>query len=392
MTTLAIVLAAIGACAYAVGARLQNHAVRGLAPETGLGPRGLWRVIRANRWLLGLTAIGVGAVLHAIALGLAPLIVVQPVGVLALPLTALLNVRAEQLRLNRSAVFAIAASGLGVAAFVWLTASTAITTDVPPGVQVRATELVVAAVAVLTLAATFASGRARCLLFAAGCGACYGFVSFLMHGVTLHLRTEGLGGVRLLPVLGIVLALLAGAWLLQLAHASGPPDLVVACLTVVDPILAVGIGIGLLGEAALANPLSIGGQILCGLLAIVGVIGLAHFHPERHGKPERRGHPERPGRPGRQASGEHGHSSEHDDFGEHGHPYSGVPRQNGRRDARPLIDVPGAPGTSGNSTERGSGAPAARPDPVATEASDDLVRTQQPATAASRHRRGDLSP
>lgn len=340
MTPLAIALAAIGACAYAVGARLQNGAVRGMFGESGLGPRGLYRLVRANRWLLGLLSIAIGAVLHAVALGLAPLIVVQPVGVLAVPLTALLNARAQQLRLNRSASFAIFSSALGVSAFVWLTASTAITTEEGPAAQLTAAEMVLGAVAVLTLIAAVSSARVRCLAFAAGCGVSYGFVSFLMHGVTLQLRTGGLSRLAFLPIAGIVLALLVGAWLLQLAHASGPPDVVVACMTVVDPIVAVGIGIGLLGEAAHASPATVAGQIMCAVLACGGVIGLARHHPEAAAA----------------------------------------------KAARSMSNT-------GNSIAHEAGDwLGSRRETAPTEAPDDLAHPQQHAAAARHHRRGDLSP
>lgn len=339
MTPLAIGLAAIGACAYAIGARLQNGAVRGMAPEWGLGPRGLFRLVRANRWLLGLMSIAIGAVLHAVALGLAPLSVVQPVGVLALPLTALLNVRAQQIRLNRSAGLAILASAIGVSAFVWLAASTAVTTAVPPNVQLTATELVICGVAVLTVVGVFSTGRARCLAFAAGCGVAYGFVSFLMHGVTLQLRADGIAGLTLLPIAGIAMSLLVGAWLLQLAHASGPPDLVVACMTVVDPMLAVGIGIGLLGEAVMANPSTVAGEVLCALLACAGVVGLARHHPETVTRKAAQSTP-----------------------------------------------------ATGNSIAHDQGDwLSSRRDTVLTEAPDEVVHPQQHATAARHHRRGDVS-
>lgn len=338
MTAFAILLAALGAVCYAIGARLQNSAVQGVSSDRGgLGVRSLFGLLRTNRWLVGLVSIAIGAVLHAVALGLAPLIVVQPVGVLALPLTAVLNARARRLRLNRGAILAIAASALGVAAFVWLTASTAITTEVQPAEQITATELVLGLVIVLGTVGLATRNRSRCLAFAAGTGVAYGFVSFLMHGVTLHLRTTGFTGLDLLPVLGIALALLIGAWLLQLAHASGPPDLVVACMTVVDPMVAVGIGIGLLGEAALANPGSITGEILCGLIACVGVVGLARHHPETTSRPAE-------------------------------------------------STSTGNPAPSTEFTVPESRTPFAPP-----EASDDLAHSKRPATAASRHRRGDLS-
>lgn len=351
MTPLAITLAAIGACAYAIGARLQNGAVRGMAPESGLGPKGLLRLVRANRWLLGLLSIAIGAVLHAVALGLAPLIVVQPVGVLAVPLTAVLNARAMQLRLNRTSMVAIASSALGVSLFVWLTASTAITTAVAPDIQLTAAELVLGGVAVLTLIAVLSSNRIRCLAFAAGCGVCYGFVSFLMHGVTLQLRLGGVTALTVLPILGIIVSLLVGAWLLQLAHASGPPDVVVASMTVVDPLVAVGIGIGLLGEAAHASPATVAGEVLCALMACGGVIGLSRNHPEVAAAKAAKATTTTAG------------SSSTESMSTNGNPIAHTGDWLGsRRETAP------------------------------TEAPDDLAHPQQHAAAARHHRRGNLSP
>ena len=48
---------------------------------------------------------------------------------------------------------------------------------------------------------------------------------------------------------GLAAAGLGGFYLVQTAYAVGPPDLVIAGLTVVDPIVAVGIGVIVLGEA-----------------------------------------------------------------------------------------------------------------------------------------------
>ena len=67
---------------------------------------------------------------------------------------------------------------------------------------------------------------------------------------------------------------------MQTAHASGPPDLVIAGLTVVDPIVAVLIGCLVLGEAAGANGFVFSGFGVAGAVAIIGVIGLARYHPQ----------------------------------------------------------------------------------------------------------------
>jgi drug/metabolite transporter (DMT)-like permease len=66
----------------------------------------------------------------------------------------------------------------------------------------------------------------------------------------------------------------------QTAYSSGPPDLVVAGLTVIDPLVGVTIGIVVLGEAQGA-PLWAGIVfVVSGALAIYGVFQLSKYHPQ----------------------------------------------------------------------------------------------------------------
>jgi hypothetical protein len=57
---------------------------------------------------------------------------------------------------------------------------------------------------------------------------------------------------------------LCGSFLVQNAHARGTPDLVVAGLTVIDPLVAVTLGITILGEAQAAPPQTIVAFLLAG--------------------------------------------------------------------------------------------------------------------------------
>jgi hypothetical protein len=72
-----------------------------------------------------------------------------------------------------------------------------------------------------------------------------------------------------------------GSWFVQSAYSGGPPDLVIAGLTVIDPIVGIAIGITILGElrpdvhAVMAIAMGTAAS-----LAIVGVIALSRHHPE----------------------------------------------------------------------------------------------------------------
>jgi hypothetical protein len=287
MTALAVVLAALGACGYAVGARLQHSGVHDTIGDRGFGVRSQMRLVRNRGWLLGLVALGSGALLHVSALGLAPLSVIQPMGVLALPITVLLNAQQEGQtlqKLHRSAVFAVLASAGGAVGFVVLAAHSATATPVAAAQEVRATQFVAVAVVTLAIAGVLTRAKIRCIAYAAGCAVAYGYVSLLMRGVAQQIGNGRLSEIDLGPLVGIVVAMAVGGWLLQHSYASGPPDLAVACLTVIDPMVAVGLGIGLLGEADRADVSTVAGELLCAVVASAGVFALARFRPETHGE------------------------------------------------------------------------------------------------------------
>ena len=120
-------LAILAAVALAFGAQFQNQAVGKSTEKTprrrgSLSLKELGRLFVRPRWMTGLGLMGVGMVLQVAALTLAPLIVVQPIGAIALVITSLLNARSTKTKLNRGTILAIGLSTFGVGGFV-ITAS-----------------------------------------------------------------------------------------------------------------------------------------------------------------------------------------------------------------------------------------------------------------------------
>lgn len=283
MTALAVLLVALAAVGYAAGAWIQHGAVQTIAGDR-FGPRRQLRLLRDRRWLLGVGSLGGGAALHASALGLAPLSVVQPVGALALPITVLLSAKRRGVRgfdLRPAVVAAAAVCTVSVAAFVVLEAVSATATAVDVEDELVATRIAAVGVLVLGVIGALTRSKARCLALAAACAVAYGYVSLLMRGI---IQVVGTDRLRLLPLVAVVAAAVLGAWLLQHAYASGPPELVVACLTVVDPLVAVGLGVGLLGEADRVALSAAVGEIICAVTACAGVFALARHHPQSRGQ------------------------------------------------------------------------------------------------------------
>jgi glycosyltransferase involved in cell wall biosynthesis len=278
VTGLAIALAALAACCFAVAAWLQQGAVRAVTDGGGLRLAGWARMVRAPRWVTGLGLNALGAVLHAGALSLAPLVVVQPIGVLAIALTTLLSTRTTGTRLSPSTALAVGASTLGVGMFVALSAGGASSPALPAGAEIRAGLLAWLIVGLLGGLGALARGRPRCLAFAGAAGVAYGLVSVLVHSAAVDIKTNGATSIPLVPAMVVVAALLVGGWFVQHAYATGPPHVVVASQTVLDPMLGVGIGVGFLGEAANLTPATRIGLLACAALAVTGVIVLARHN------------------------------------------------------------------------------------------------------------------
>lgn len=281
---LAIFLAVLGAVFLSVGAQFQNDAVTdqhaSSSKRGGLNIGQLLSLLRRPRWLVGTLFLGMAIVSQLSALALAPLIVVQPIGAIALVITSFLNARIYGLKLDRRTLSSVAITMIGVGSFVTFAAQGAkdqILTDQQLLLIVGALVSLIAAFALLFLLTRKSAGP---LHYIFGAGVLYGFVASLAKVVLLRIRQGDFEWLTLLALVALIGATVLGGWFVQNAYASGPPDLVIAGLTVVDPAVAIGIAIVFLGEAQQADPFQITGFVVSGMVAIAGVFMLSKFHPQ----------------------------------------------------------------------------------------------------------------
>lgn len=298
MRILAIGLALLSAVLLAVGTQLQNGAVgdqkkAALSGRSHLKLNQLAHLFRRPQWLTGLVLTIVALGLQFTALLLAPLILVQPIGAIALVITSLLNARITKTKLNKASVLAILLCTTGLGAFVVMAAS--IAKEPPIDDHALLLILIMAILLIFTFGYIFARGAARFkpITFILGAGALFGFVATLTKVVVKRLfQQDGFNrlisfqaelvtdGLTLVALACMLAAGLLGAWFVQNAYASGPPDLVIAGLTVIDPLVAVSIGIVLLNEAMSAPWPVILGFVASGAMSVVGVFLLSKVHPE----------------------------------------------------------------------------------------------------------------
>jgi len=291
MRLLAIALALLGAFAMAFGAQYQQEAVKQDAKAkrgklNALGLKQLLQLIKRPKWLTGVGILGLGALAQFASLALAPLIVVQPIGALALVISSILHARSKGERLTRGTIIAISICVVGIAGFVTQAAGSAVERQLTDSDLISVLALLALILAGLAFwYLRFGRHKSKAFTYILCAGLLYGFVATfakvildrVIHMDWQHLDREWL---TLLCVAGSLTAGAIGAWFVQNAYASGPPDLVIAGLTVIDPIVAVSIAIVVLGEAQNANWAVYVSWLASGGAAVVGVYLLSVVHPD----------------------------------------------------------------------------------------------------------------
>lgn len=260
---LAILLSTLSAVSYAAAAVVQERLA-------AAGHRS------APRWLMTLLLTGAGAGLHVIALGYGTVGVVQALGALtllfALPIAAARTRSGVTGRAWRDAGLTVA----GLAGILALTAAP----DGPAvltGVEVRwLAAVTVAGVTLLAGAARVSSSPLmRSLLLAGASGAAFGVASVMIKAETAGISAGGLGAASV-PALATIVLLAVGGFLLgQLSYRGGGLAAPLAMVSVANPVVAMTVGILLLGDGFRFGTTGAALALTAAAFATRGVIGLA---------------------------------------------------------------------------------------------------------------------
>lgn len=286
MVLASIVLALLAAVGLAVGTHLQHHSVRtGNDVNSSTVERPL--VLRPI-WLLGLCLLGLETVLNVAALGLGPVALVQPIGTVSLVIAVLISVKVLGRRVSAPMAASVGLTLVSVAGFVGISARYAQTAPLIPGAVTWLNGMLIL---FSMVGAVLAATRAGHLLLVAVAGVTFGTVAASAHVIaTSVLAVVGVGGGwsgvlevfsggLLITALGVVLGSVTGMWAVQVAYSSGPPETVLAGLSVIDPMMAVLIGVAVLGEYRHLDLPALAGLAVTGAAAVTGVVLLSKFHP-----------------------------------------------------------------------------------------------------------------
>jgi len=281
-----IPLALLGAVFMSFGAQYQHRGVAkverltGSSGSTGLTGGQLLSLLKRPSWLLGTLMLGVAILCQLGALAFAPLILVQPLGALALVITTLLNSRVSGHKPTKKSIQAIIACVGGI--FIFVTIAAFVATEQKVTDQQLITILLLLAVVIVVFAILWIwlRKRAQALFYIVASGVIYGFVATLAKVVIKRVQAGDFEWLTLLCLIALLAAVAVGAYFVQTAYSVGPPDLVIAGLTVIDPMVAVLIGLIILQEAATAPWPALVGFGIAGAIAVYGVISLARNHPQ----------------------------------------------------------------------------------------------------------------
>jgi len=281
-----IPLALMGAVFMSFGAQYQYRGVTkverlsGSSGKAGLSGRQLLSLLRRPSWVVGTGMLGLAIICQLSALAFAPLIIVQPIGAISLVITTLLNARVSGHKPTRQSGIAIVECLAGILIFVTIAAFYA--TENP--VTQRETIIILSLLGVVLLILAglwlWLRKRGQALFYIVASGVIYGFVATLAKVAIERIKANDFDWLTILCIVSLLAAVAIGAYFVQTAYAVGPPDLVIAGLTVIDPIVAVVIGLTILQEAANAPLWAFVGFAVAGAIAVTGVITLARHHPQ----------------------------------------------------------------------------------------------------------------
>jgi drug/metabolite transporter (DMT)-like permease len=281
-----IPIALLGAVFLSIGAQLQHRGVSKVdgthlvGAKSGLSLGQLVLLIRRPSWVFGTLLLTLAIVIQLISLVFAPLIVVQPLGVVAMVLTNVINSRVNGIAPDARVRGSIALAVLGIAIFVGFSAVYAFERALSEEQLLFIMWLLAAVIAVVVAAFLVFRQRLRAMFYIVAAGTLFGFVVTITKVLINRWQSNQVDALMILCLAGLIVAALLGGYFVQTAYSVGSPDLVIAGLTVIDPLVAVAIAITVLGEADRFPPFALAGIAVGGALSVIGVVLLARHHPQ----------------------------------------------------------------------------------------------------------------
>lgn len=245
---IAVPLALGAAASFAVSNVAQLDAVSRRRSDKALDAGLLFRLVTEPVWVAGLAASILGFAFEAIALSMAPVVLVQPLIVAELPFALPMAALVAGRRLGRREWAGIVMVTAGLFALVSVIHPRDALVTASAGMWGLLFGAITVAVAGLLFVGRRARGIGRTSAYAAAAGATFGLLSVVTKATTHVFATRGIGALGswqpwALAVIGIV-----GLSLAQNAYHAGPLAVSLPLLDVGEPLVGSLIAVFVFGE------------------------------------------------------------------------------------------------------------------------------------------------
>jgi drug/metabolite transporter (DMT)-like permease len=255
---LVVPLALVAAACSALGIVIRQRATMEVPQEQGVSTTMLTTLLRKPMWWAGAAAAVGGYGFQALALAYGSLLLVQPLLVSSLLFALPISARFAGQRVTRTewAWALLLTVGLAIFVVVAQVRSTHYQAPGPAWTVVAVT--VVPVVLVCVALATRTTGRSRAVLLAVAVGLLFAVVAVLTK-ITMHRLTErGLVATLTVPAPYLLVVLAFAATVLQQsAFHAGRLRMSVPTMLVIEPLVAVLLGVVVLGEQLALTGVSI---------------------------------------------------------------------------------------------------------------------------------------
>lgn len=274
MTGLSVAVALAAAVAFGWSTALMHHSASGAPAAAGLRAL-LMHVVRQWRWLIGMAASLAGLVLHAVALHLGSLVVVQPLVVMGLVFSFLFRAALDHHLPSRRTMGWVVLTAVGLTLFLLAVGGTPTGGDRGAG---AGTIVMLGAGAVVVATALVAASRSAentgFFLGVAG-GVVFGLIGGTLKATT-DVAAQGLFALLTSWQAYLLVGLGASGFLLnQRAYQAAPLSRSLPVANTVNPLVAVVFGIVAFGERPPEDLAAIVAEVLGLAAVLVGVFSLA---------------------------------------------------------------------------------------------------------------------
>jgi drug/metabolite transporter (DMT)-like permease len=270
-----VVLALLAAICAAIGIVVRQLATQHVPPELGMSPAILTTLVRNRMWWAGTGSAVMGYAFQALALAHGSLLLVQPLLVSALMFALPISARIAGDRVTRTEWAWAALLTLSLAVFVLMGRPREGTFEPTAAALLTVGAVCIPLLTFCVIGAARSMGKRRAVLLAIAVGVMFGLVALLTKVCAHRIEESGWQAMLASPA-PYILAIVAvtGTLLQQSAFHAGALQTSVPTMLVLEPVVAVLLGVLVLGEqltvrgpALLALPVAVA-AMLAGTVAL----------------------------------------------------------------------------------------------------------------------------